>query len=293
MLLRVSMASKHSTAGETKYPVSNPVGAITNLVVAHYIQQRDDVGPARQILQDLDFSLYLLLLDGLEDFDDAFLVVDDIDALEDLRVFSAPNLADHFVVLQDAPRDVDRVVVPVGAGHVRIDVGIDAGNARRAGGIVQRHAGRKSVLGRRRRASDSSGRREVSGCGGRVEWWGEEAEVSGTQQEARKASKHAERNCLVPRKAPGESWAKLATRAQCCNYGLDLAGGRRRCFDAERELRLRVVVVQAACGCLLLATHVTEHKALDATQTLVIVLTHLFWCPAFEARPTALLSLQS
>jgi hypothetical protein len=34
-------------------------------------------------LQDLDLSLYLLLLDRLENLDDTFLVVNDVDAFED------------------------------------------------------------------------------------------------------------------------------------------------------------------------------------------------------------------
>lgn len=53
------------------------------------IEQGDDVRAAGQILQDLDLSLDFLLLDGLENLDDAFLVVDDVDALEDLRVLAA------------------------------------------------------------------------------------------------------------------------------------------------------------------------------------------------------------
>jgi hypothetical protein len=53
------------------------------------VEQGDNVGPAGQVLQNLDLALYLLLLDGLEDLDDAFLVVNDVDALEDLGVFAA------------------------------------------------------------------------------------------------------------------------------------------------------------------------------------------------------------
>lgn len=217
MLVRVSTVPEHTTAGETKYPVSNPVGAITNLVVAHHIQQRDDIRPARQILQNLDFSLYLLLLDGLEHFDNAFLVVDHIDALKHLRVLSAANLADHLVVLQDAPGDVDRVVVPVGAGHVRVHIGVDTGDAGCARRAVQRHAGQGRGSSRRRRASECLSRGEVGVGGRRLEWWGEEAEVSGTQQQKRKASKHAERSCLVPRKRPGKSSARLSVRLRCCD----------------------------------------------------------------------------
>jgi hypothetical protein len=59
------------------------------LRVPHDVKQGDNVGTAGQVLQNLNLALYLLLLDGLEDFDDAFLVVDDVDALEYLRVFTA------------------------------------------------------------------------------------------------------------------------------------------------------------------------------------------------------------
>ena len=123
----------------------------THLVVAHHVEQRDNVGAARQVLQNLDFTLDLLLLDGLEDLDDAFLVVDDVDALKDLGVLSAANLADNLVVFQHAPRDVDRVVVPVGAGHVCVDIGIDAGDARGAARVVERHGGSEGGVGRRGR----------------------------------------------------------------------------------------------------------------------------------------------
>jgi hypothetical protein len=196
---KVSFSSKHTTAGETQYPVANPVGTITNLVVAHHVQQRDDVGAARQILQDLDLALYLLLLNRLQDLDDAFLVVDDVDALKNLGVFPAANLADHLIVLEHAPGDVDRVVVPVRAGHVRIDVRVDTGDAGRAAGVVQRHVGSECGFGGRRRASGILARKTAGErCFG-VEWWGEEAEVSGTKQvEEGKASNHGERYRLVP-----------------------------------------------------------------------------------------------
>jgi hypothetical protein len=95
------------------------------LAISHYIQQGDNIGSSRQILQDFDLSLYLLLLDRLQDFDDAFLVVDDIDPLEYFRVFPSSyrvycqppagpfytegfmalltNLSHHFVILQYTP----------------------------------------------------------------------------------------------------------------------------------------------------------------------------------------------
>ncbi len=59
------------------------------LRVADDVEQGYDVGPAGQVLQDLDLALYLLLLNGLEHLDDAFLVVDDVDTLEHLGVFAA------------------------------------------------------------------------------------------------------------------------------------------------------------------------------------------------------------
>lgn len=103
VLLRVSMSRRYTTAGKAMYPVANPVGTITDLIIAHHIQQRDDVGSPRQVLQYLDFALYLLLLNRFEHFDDAFLVVDNIDALKHLRVLSPPNLADHFIVFEHTP----------------------------------------------------------------------------------------------------------------------------------------------------------------------------------------------
>ena len=59
------------------------------MLVPNDIQQGDNVGPARQVLQDLDLPLDLLLLDGLQDLDDTLLIVGDIDAFEDLRVLSS------------------------------------------------------------------------------------------------------------------------------------------------------------------------------------------------------------
>lgn len=75
----------------TRFVVSGYVAhdlSATYLAVAHDIEKSDNVWAATEILENLDFSLYLLLLDGLEDLDDAFLVVDDVDALEHLRVLS-------------------------------------------------------------------------------------------------------------------------------------------------------------------------------------------------------------
>jgi hypothetical protein len=59
------------------------------LVVPNNVEQSYDVGSASKILVNLDLSLNLLLLDGLEDLDNAFLVVDDVDAFEHLRVLAS------------------------------------------------------------------------------------------------------------------------------------------------------------------------------------------------------------
>ena len=48
------------------------------------VPQSDDVGAPRQVAEDLDLTLDLLWGDGLEDFDDAGLRVDHVDAFEDL-----------------------------------------------------------------------------------------------------------------------------------------------------------------------------------------------------------------
>ena len=105
------------------------------LVISDDVEQRNDIRSARQVLQDLDLPLDLLLLDRLQHLDDALLVVDDIDAFEDFRVFPSPcnaglilvytrgiedaqmqaltDFAYYLVVLQHAPGDVHAVIVPV------------------------------------------------------------------------------------------------------------------------------------------------------------------------------------
>lgn len=59
------------------------------LVVPNNVQQSYNVGTASKVLEDLDLSLNLLLLHGLEDLDNAFLVIHDVDALEHFRVLSS------------------------------------------------------------------------------------------------------------------------------------------------------------------------------------------------------------
>ena len=140
--------------------------------VAHHIQQLDDVGAATQVLQDLDLALDLLLLDGLEDLDDAALLVDRVVAVKDLRVLAAPDLAHHLVVLLVAPVHHERLVVPVLARalgvHVRVDARARHGVAPPV--VVGRLAG--VLRARRARVDDAHGGRllrrgDDAGGGGR------------------------------------------------------------------------------------------------------------------------------
>jgi len=64
----------------------------TYLRVSDNIQQPDDVRPTRQVLQNLDLSLDLLLLDRLEHFDDALLVRRQMNRLEHLDISDVPQL---------------------------------------------------------------------------------------------------------------------------------------------------------------------------------------------------------
>jgi hypothetical protein len=59
------------------------------LIIPNNVQQSYNVGTTSQILKNLDLSLNLLLLHGLENLDNAFLVIDNVDALEHLRVLSS------------------------------------------------------------------------------------------------------------------------------------------------------------------------------------------------------------
>jgi hypothetical protein len=52
--------------------------------VADDVKECDNVGPSGEILKDFDLPLDFLLLDRLEDLDDALLLIDDVDALKNL-----------------------------------------------------------------------------------------------------------------------------------------------------------------------------------------------------------------
>ena len=58
------------------------------MAVSDNVEQCDDVWSSREVLEDLDLSLDLLLLDWLKNLDDTLLVVGDVDAFEDLGVLS-------------------------------------------------------------------------------------------------------------------------------------------------------------------------------------------------------------
>lgn len=59
------------------------------LTITNNVQQRDDIRASGQVLENLDLSLDLPLLDGFQDFDNTFLVVNDIYAFKYLRVLSS------------------------------------------------------------------------------------------------------------------------------------------------------------------------------------------------------------
>jgi hypothetical protein len=52
------------------------------LGIPNDVQERNNVGSPGQVLEDLDFALDLLLLNRLENLDDALLIVDHVDTLE-------------------------------------------------------------------------------------------------------------------------------------------------------------------------------------------------------------------
>lgn len=58
------------------------------LVIPDNIEKSDDIRSTRQILENLDFTLYLLLLDRLQDLDHTFLIVDHINSFKNFGVLS-------------------------------------------------------------------------------------------------------------------------------------------------------------------------------------------------------------
>jgi hypothetical protein len=52
--------------------------------IANHVQQGYDIRASGQVLENFDFSLDLLLLNGLEDFNYTLFIVENVNALEDL-----------------------------------------------------------------------------------------------------------------------------------------------------------------------------------------------------------------
>mmetsp|Transcript_30918 Transcript_30918/g.52835 ORF Transcript_30918/g.52835 Transcript_30918/m.52835 type:complete len:331 (+) Transcript_30918:505-1497(+) len=104
-------------------------GGSLGLRIPHHVEELNDVGAPAHILQYFDLALDLLLFDGFEDFDDAFGIVPDVDSLEYLGVFSAADFAYDLVIFLVAPVDGEGLVVPVVAGAMDIDVGVDSSTA--------------------------------------------------------------------------------------------------------------------------------------------------------------------
>mmetsp|Transcript_63014 Transcript_63014/g.176255 ORF Transcript_63014/g.176255 Transcript_63014/m.176255 type:complete len:203 (-) Transcript_63014:2-610(-) len=80
--------------------------------ISNSVKQLDDVRAAAKILQDQDLSLDLLLLDGLQNLDDALGLERHVRALEDLAVLPTADFSDYLIVVLVTPVDrVDLVVV--------------------------------------------------------------------------------------------------------------------------------------------------------------------------------------
>lgn len=74
------------------------------LRIPDHVEELDDVGPAAHVLQYFDLALDFLL-HGLQYFDDASAVGDDVRTLEYLGIFAASDFAYDFVILLIAPVD--------------------------------------------------------------------------------------------------------------------------------------------------------------------------------------------
>jgi len=71
------------------------------------IQQVNDVGTAREILQDLDLTKDLLLLDGFENLDDTrFFFASHDTALKDFTVLATADFAHDLIIVLVAPFDL-------------------------------------------------------------------------------------------------------------------------------------------------------------------------------------------
>ena len=96
------------------------------LWVPYNIQQLDNICPPAHILQNFNLAFNLLLLHGLEDFDDAFGVVAYVVAFENLGILATAYFADYLIVFLVTPIYSKSFVIPVVAGTVDVDVCIDS-----------------------------------------------------------------------------------------------------------------------------------------------------------------------
>ena len=69
------------------------------LRIPDHIQQLNDIGAARQILQDFDLTFDFLLLHRFQHFYDAFFVICNVDPFEYFRVFAPTDFPYYFVVV--------------------------------------------------------------------------------------------------------------------------------------------------------------------------------------------------
>eukprot|EP00754_Rhynchopus_humris_P030124 Rhum_TRINITY_DN15259_c0_g1::Rhum_TRINITY_DN15259_c0_g1_i1::g.147186::m.147186 len=81
--------------------------------VAHHVEQLDDVGAAAEVLQDLDLTLDLHLLHGLQNLDHATLLVLHVHTLEHLGVLAPPDFPHHLVAVLGVPANGHGLVVMV------------------------------------------------------------------------------------------------------------------------------------------------------------------------------------
>lgn len=70
------------------------VGNGTNLGITNNVEESDHVGSPRKVLEDLDLSLDLLLLDWLEHLDDTLVVRDGVDSFKHLGILHIPSQDD-------------------------------------------------------------------------------------------------------------------------------------------------------------------------------------------------------
>jgi len=94
------------------------------LRIADNVEEGNDIGTSGQVLENLDLTLDLLFLDGLQDLNAALFVVDSVETFKDLRVLAASDLAYDLVVVLDTPLNLEIVIVPVFLLESLVDIRI-------------------------------------------------------------------------------------------------------------------------------------------------------------------------